>query len=384
MVRKGGALAGLDLTLKLTPKQEEIRLVAAQDRLLQLRLVLGGQVGDDPKIGPPVCVVFEGWDASGKGGAIRRLVEPLDPRHVRVAQFGAPTYDEKRHHFLWRFWPVLPGWGGMAVLDRSWYGRVLVERVEGFATEEQWRRAYREIVDFERTLVDEGMIIVKFWLHLSPGEQLKRFKARERDPLKAWKLTAEDWRNREKRRQYEAAVEEMLDRTDHAAAPWVLVEAEDKRWARVKVVESVVAAIEARLAAPNLPASPVSPAADRALPRHADFVPEAAVEIDVVAARLARAVVADVGVQRVAVVGRLHAAAGPGDGAEPARDAGPGLGSTGDRRPVGGTRPRALGGSRGVGDEIVQRQAVGVGEHGDPADGRGLQGHPRAGRRRGR
>ncbi|MGH3195523.1 MAG: polyphosphate kinase 2 family protein [Streptosporangiaceae bacterium] len=252
MVRKGGALAGLDLSLKLTPKQEADRLGAAQDRLLHLRLVLGGQLGDEPQLGPPVCVVFEGWDASGKGGAIKRLVAPLDPRHVRVAQFGAPSYDEKRHHFLWRFWPALPGWGGMAVFDRSWYGRVLVERVEGFATEKQWRRAYREIVEFERTLADEGMIMIKFWLHLSSGEQLKRFKAREREPLKAWKLTAEDWRNREKRRDYEAAVEEMLDRTDHAAARWVLVEAEDKRWARVKVAESVVEAIEAGMAAQKL------------------------------------------------------------------------------------------------------------------------------------
>ena len=181
MGSKGGALAGLDLSLKLTDKQEVTRLAAAQARLLHLRLVLGGQVGDHAQLGPPVCVVFEGWDASGKGGAIKRLVAPLDPRHVRVAQFGAPSYDEKRHHFLWRFWPVLPGWGGMAVLDRSWYGRVLVERVEGFATEEQWRRAYREIVGFERTLADEGMIIVKFWLHLSSAEQLRRFKARERE-----------------------------------------------------------------------------------------------------------------------------------------------------------------------------------------------------------
>jgi AMP-polyphosphate phosphotransferase len=261
VVAKDGALAGLDLSLKLTPRQEEVRLAAAQDRLLQLRLTLGGQIGEKPQLGPPVCVLFEGWDASGKGGAIKRLVAPLDPRHVRVAQFGAPTYDEKRHHFLWRFWPVLPGWGGMAVLDRSWYGRVLVERVEGFAAEEQWRRAYQEIVGFERTLADEGMIIVKFWMHLSAGEQLKRFTARERDPLKAWKLTAEDWRNREKWPQYEAAVEEMLDRTDHAPAPWVLVEAEDKRWARVKVAESVVGAIEAGLAARNLPVPSAPPAA---------------------------------------------------------------------------------------------------------------------------
>jgi polyphosphate kinase 2 (PPK2 family) len=260
MAGKRGALAELDLSLKLTPKEEQARIAAAQERLLQLRLVLGGLIGKDPQIGPPVCVVFEGWDASGKGGAIKRLVAPLDPRHVRVAQFGAPSYDEKRHHFLWRFWPSLPGWGGMAVLDRSWYGRVLVERVEGFATERQWRRAYREIVEFERTLADEGMIIIKFWLHLSSAEQLKRFKEREQDPLKTWKLTAEDWRNRGKRRQYKAAVEEMLDRTDHAAAPWVLVEAEDKRWARVKVVESVVAAIEAGMAARNIPIPAPPPA----------------------------------------------------------------------------------------------------------------------------
>jgi polyphosphate kinase 2 (PPK2 family) len=147
----------------------------------------------------------------------------------------------------------------MAVLDRSWYGRVLVERVEGFATEEQWRRAYAEIVEFERTLAAEGMIMIKFWMHLSSAEQLRRFKAREQDPLKTWKLTAEDWRNRGKRRLYKAAVEDMLDRTDHAAAPWVLVEAEDKRWARVKVVESVVAAIESGMAARNIPIPPPPP-----------------------------------------------------------------------------------------------------------------------------
>src|SRR5919107_1754410 len=193
-----GRLDELDLTLKLSKAEEAERLDAAHDRLLALRLDLGGKLGEE-RIGPPVCIVFEGSDASGKGGAIKRLVGPLDPRHVRVAQFAAPTADEKRHHFLWRFFPVLPGWGGWAVLDRSWYGRVLVERVEGFATEAQWSRAYREIDSFERTLADEGMIIVKFWLHVSPEEQLERFEARAGDPLKQWKLTDEDWRNRDKR-----------------------------------------------------------------------------------------------------------------------------------------------------------------------------------------
>ena len=240
-----GRLDEVDLTLRLTRKEEAKELAAQQERLLRLRLALGGQIGGE--IGPPLCVVFEGWDASGKGGAIKRLVDHLDPRHVRVSQFAAPTYDEKRHHFLWRFWPVLPGWGGMAVFDRSWYGRVLVERVEGFATDEQWQRAYDEIVGFESTLVAEGMILAKFWMHLSPDEQARRFDRRKDDPLKSWKLTDEDWRNREKHDQYVAAVEEMLARTDHQAAPWYVVPAEDKRWARVAVVRAVNEAIEAAL-----------------------------------------------------------------------------------------------------------------------------------------
>ena len=239
-----GRLDELDLSLKLSAKEEAERLTAAQQRLLELRLLCGGLLGDDDKLGPPLCIVFEGWDASGKGGCIKRLVAPLDPRHVRVAQFAAPTYDEKRHHFLWRFWPALPGWGGMAVLDRSWYGRVLVERVERFATKEQWQRAYREICSFERMLAAEGMLLVKFWMHLSEDEQLRRFESRERDPLRRWKLTDEDWRNRRKRTAYAKAIEQMLAETDHPDAPWTLIEAENKRWARVKVVESVVAALQ--------------------------------------------------------------------------------------------------------------------------------------------
>jgi polyphosphate kinase 2 (PPK2 family) len=238
-----GRLDDLDLNLKLSRAQEAERLEAAQTRLLQLRLTLGGLIGSG-EIGPPMCVVFEGWDASGKGGAIKRLVAPLDPRHVRVKQFAAPTYDEQRHHWLWRFWPQLPGWGGMAVLDRSWYGRVLVERVEGFADRAAWQRAYEEIRDFERMLTEEGTVLVKFWLHISSREQLKRFKSRARDPLRTWKLTDEDWRNRSKRRAYTRAIEDMLAETDRENAPWTLVEADSKRYARVKVIESVIDAAE--------------------------------------------------------------------------------------------------------------------------------------------
>jgi AMP-polyphosphate phosphotransferase len=240
-------LADVDLSLSLPKKEAKELLSAAQQRLIHLRLLSGGQIGSGT-LGPPLCVLFEGWDASGKGGAIKRLVDHLDPRHVRVRQFAAPTRDEKRHHFLWRFWPALPGWGGMAVLDRTWYGRVLVERVEGFATEEAWRRAYSEIVDLETTLAAEGMVLVKFWMHLSPEEQLRRFESRRNDPYRAWKLTDEDWRNREKRPAYEAAVEEMLERTDIPVAPWNVVAAEDKKWARLAVVRTVCDALEAGLA----------------------------------------------------------------------------------------------------------------------------------------
>jgi polyphosphate kinase 2 (PPK2 family) len=238
-----GRLDELDLSLKLSKEEEAERLEAGWARLEVLRLALGGKL-QGYGLGPPVCVLFEGWDASGKGGAIRRLVRPFDLRHVRVAQFSAPTPDEKRHHYLQRFWPVLPGEGGMTILDRSWYGRVLVERVEGFATEEQWRRAYDEIVELERSLVAAGMVLIKFFMHISDGEQLARFEKRRDDPVKAWKLTEDDWHNRTKRPQYLEAVEEMVARTDRATTPWNLVEAEDKKFARVKVVETVVERIE--------------------------------------------------------------------------------------------------------------------------------------------
>jgi AMP-polyphosphate phosphotransferase len=241
-----GRLDDLDLSADLNKKEAAERLERAQERMQELRLELAGLDGDH-RLGPPLCVVLEGLDAGGKGGAIKRLVAKLDPRHVRVKQYSAPTPDELRHHWLWRFWPALPGWGGMAILDRSWYGRVLVERVEGYATADEWKRAYSEINDFEKMLTDEGAVLVKLWLHISDEEQLKRFEARRTDPLKAYKLTDEDWRNRAKRDEYCEAIEEMLARTDTTWAPWHLVEGDSKRFARVKVVETVVEAARAGL-----------------------------------------------------------------------------------------------------------------------------------------
>ena len=238
-----GRLDQVDLSQKLGTKEYEERLAAAQWRLAALRLQLAGLIGDG-RLGPPVLLLFEGWDASGKGGAIKRLTGELDHRHVRVAAFAAPTHDEKRHHFLWRFFPKLPGWGGVAVFDRTWYGRVLVERVEGFAGEEEWRRGYDEIAALERSLAAEGTIVVKFWMHVSEDEQLRRFKRREHTPLKRWKLTDEDWRNREKRGAYAEAVEEMLERTDIPEAPWVIVPGDSKKFARVYVIETAIEHIE--------------------------------------------------------------------------------------------------------------------------------------------
>ena len=242
MARRG-RLDDVDLTLRLGGEEAEQRLLAAQRRMLTLRLQLAGLIGDR-RLGPPLLVLFEGWDASGKGGAIKRLVAPLDPRHVRVREFAAPSADEKRHHFLQRFFAALPGWGGMTVLDRSWYGRVLVERVRGLASEQERERAYGDIVAFERMLAGDGTVLVKLWLEISADEQLKRFKKREGDPLRRWKLTDEDWLNRGQRPQYEEAVEAMIERTDQPAAPWRLIPAESKGYARVAVIETVIAAVE--------------------------------------------------------------------------------------------------------------------------------------------
>ena len=242
------SLRDADLTQKIGKREGDRELAIAQKRLLALRLQLAGLIGEGGP-GPGLCVLFEGWDAAGKGGAIRRLVSPLDPRHVTVTQTGPPSEDERRHHFLHRFAAALPGLGGMSVLDRSWYGRVLVERVEGLATRAEWERAYPQIVAWEAALATEGMLLVKLWLHISEDEQLRRFRAREHDPLKAWKLTGEDWRNLSRRSAYEEAIEQMLDDSDHPAGPWHVVAAESKPYARLEVVRIVIAAIEQGLRA---------------------------------------------------------------------------------------------------------------------------------------
>jgi len=233
-------LSSLDLGKKL-PKKDYVQ---KRDEL-QARLNLLYRQARDQKVS--TALVFEGWDAGGKGGAIRRITPALDARDYQVIQIAAPTDEEKAHHYLWRFWRHLSRSGRFMIFDRSWYGRVLVERVEGFATELEWRRAYAEINDFERQLVDHGIVLVKFWLHISPEEQERRFHARAEVPYKRWKLTDEDWRNREKRDRYEVAVNDMIERTSTGISPWVLVEGEDKRYARVKVLQSVCDGLERAL-----------------------------------------------------------------------------------------------------------------------------------------
>lgn len=191
-----------------------------------------------------VIVVIEGPDAAGKGGAIKRVVEKLDPRLLKVHSVIKPTAEENERHYLWRFWNKLPPYGQIVIFDRSWYGRVLVERVEGFCREAEWRRAYREINEFERQLMDDGAIILKFFLSISKDEQLKRFKARESDPYKHWKISDEDWRNRRHWKENIVAAEEMVRRTSTERAPWHVIGANFKWYTRVRVVRAVVDAIE--------------------------------------------------------------------------------------------------------------------------------------------
>jgi len=204
-----------------------------------------------------LIVVYEGWDAAGKGGNIKRVTERLDPRGYEVFSIAAPTGEDATHHYLWRFWRRLkpPDEKQILIFDRSWYGRVTVERIEGFCTEEEWKRAYREINEFERQLADFGMILAKFWIHISRDEQLRRFQERERTAYKQWKLTDEDWRNREKWDAYEEAVNDMLLRTSTATAPWTIVEGNDKWYARVKALSTLVDVLSRTLN--HQPAEPV-------------------------------------------------------------------------------------------------------------------------------
>ncbi|HYM79820.1 MAG TPA: phosphate--AMP phosphotransferase [Candidatus Limnocylindria bacterium] len=232
----------VDLSRKLSRAAYQKRLDPLQERLR-------GLVFECYRVRLPVVIVYEGWDASGKGGNIKRLTQELDPRAYEVVPIAAPDASERAHHYLWRFWRQLPKAGHVVIFDRSWYGRVLVERVEGFATVAEWRRAYEEINEFERLLEPLDTVILKFWLHLSPEEQLRRFEARERTPHKHHKIGDEDWRNRAKWNDYRAAVAEMLERTSTAYAPWTVVEAENKLWARIRTLAATVRALERRLKA---------------------------------------------------------------------------------------------------------------------------------------
>jgi len=226
-------LSSLDMTAAMDKDTYKHDLVLNQVALAQL----GYQVYTQQR---PVVVLFEGWDAAGKGGAIKRITEKLDPRGYVVYSIAAPQGDDKTHHYLYRFWRRLPESGQIAVFDRSWYGRVMVERIEGFCTDADWKRAFREINQFERQLVDFGTILFKFWVNITKDEQLRRFEARANDKLRAWKLTDEDWRNREKWDRYEEAVNEMLLKTSTLEAPWTVVEGNDKYYARIKVLRTIV------------------------------------------------------------------------------------------------------------------------------------------------
>ncbi len=233
-------LEKLDMTKKLTREEYNDEIGKVQVRLRELEFQIYKQQ-------IPVLCMFEGWDAAGKGGAIKRVTEMLDPRGFSVSAYAAPKGDEKTHHYLWRFWKNMPRSGHLAVFDRTYYGRVLVERVEGFCQEEEWRRAFREINEFEQHQHSYGMVICKFWLHITKQEQLRRFKSRETDPYRSYKLTDEDWRNRAKWDTYQQAVEDMILHSSTPYAPWTAVEANNKYYARVKVVSTVVKAIEQRL-----------------------------------------------------------------------------------------------------------------------------------------
>lgn len=237
---RNGVLQGIDLSKTMEQEEYKKKKKELQKRLLALhnKMYLKRV---------PVILAFEGWDAGGKGGAIKRLTEKMDPRGYVVHPTASPNDIERQHHYLWRFWTDMPKAGHVTIFDRTWYGRVMVERIEGFCTEQEWKRAYKEINSMERDLADAGAVVLKFWMQIDKDEQERRFKARQENPEKQWKITDEDWRNREKWDQYEEAVNEMLIRTSTPYAPWVVVEGNSKYYARIKVLETVVKTIEERL-----------------------------------------------------------------------------------------------------------------------------------------
>jgi polyphosphate:AMP phosphotransferase len=238
--RDFNVLDRLDMTQQLDPKRFDEALERQQGRLNLLQREALDR-------GVSTILVFEGWDAAGKGGAIRRITGALDARDYQVIPISAPTDEEKARHYLWRFWRQLSRAGRFTIFDRSWYGRVLVERVEGFATENEWRRGYSEISHFEEQLVADGILLVKFWMHITKDEQLRRFRERKRTEFKRWKITPEDWRNRGRWRDYTLAVNEMVERTSTKVAPWTLVEGNDKNFARIKVLKTLADRMEKRL-----------------------------------------------------------------------------------------------------------------------------------------
>ena len=234
-------LTQLDMEKRVPKKEYQLLLERYQGRLYRL-------AQQARRKGVSTVLVFEGADAAGKGGVIQRLTAALDACIYQIIQVTAPTDEEHAQHYLWRFWRHLPRAGRVVIFDRSWYGRVLVERVEGFADEAAWQRAYGEINDFEKQLIDHGMVVAKYWIHIDKDEQLRRFKSRQATPHKRWKITDEDWRNRERWDEYEAAVDDMVARTHPPAAPWTLVEGNDKRFARLKVIETLCQQLEQALA----------------------------------------------------------------------------------------------------------------------------------------
>ncbi|HSC26034.1 MAG TPA: hypothetical protein VLD67_02095, partial [Vicinamibacterales bacterium] len=235
--REASILASLDMTQAIPAKTFDRLLERWQGRLNRLQR-------DVQRRAISTILVFEGWDSAGKGGAIRRVAGALDLRACRVIPIAAPSDEERARHYLWRFWRHIGRAGRVTIYDRSWYGRVLVERVERLASEAEWGRAYAEINEFEDQLTDHGIVLLKFWLHITKEEQLKRFQERAKSPYKSWKLGDEDWRNREKWDEYERAVDEMVARTSTRHAPWTLVESNDKNFARIKVLHTVSEALE--------------------------------------------------------------------------------------------------------------------------------------------